>query len=289
MTEQATTSRLGSSHVYATGLRFGEGPRWHEGALWLSDMFGKKVVRVAAGGTVETVAEIPGAPSGLGWLPDGRMIVVSMTDSKLVAIDGGKVEAYADLSAICRGTPNDMAVDRHGRAYVGNAGCNLFAGLDPRPTNLVLVENGKARQVADDLIFPNGIAIDGGGGMLVVAETFAHRLTAFSIAADGSLSERREFARLDGRTPDGICFDSEDALWVASAETGEILRVRQGGEITDRIDVAGRFAAACVTGGPKRRTLFMILSETTPEKFMKGESSCSIESIEISVPGAGIP
>lgn len=289
MTQQPTISLLGSSHTYATGLRFGEGPRWHEGALWLSDMLGKRVVRVAADGTIETVAEIPGAPSGLGWLPDGRMIVVSMTDSKLVAVDGSKVEVYADLSAICRGTPNDMAIDRHGRAYVGNAGCNLFAGIDPKPTNLVLVEDGKARQVADDLIFPNGIAIDGGGEMLVVAETFAHRLTAFSIATDGSLSERREFARLDGRTPDGICFDSEGALWVASAETGEILRIREGGEITHQIDVAGRFASACVTGGLDRRTLFMIISETTPEKFMKGESSCSIESIQIPVSGAGTP
>lgn len=224
MTEQPTTSRLGSSHVYATGLRFGEGPRWHEGALWLSDMFGKKVVRVAAGGTVETVAEIPGAPSGLGWLPDGRMIVVSMTDSKLVAIDGGKVEAYADLSAICRGTPNDMAVDRHGRAYVGNAGCNLFAGLDPRPTNLVLVENGKARQVADDLIFPNGMVISPDGRTLIVAETFAHRLTAFDIEPDGSLAGRRVFADTGTRTPDGICLDTEGAVWVSSSETGEFVR-----------------------------------------------------------------
>lgn len=270
-------------------LRFGEGPRWHDGALWVSDMFGRKVVRVDDRGDVATVAEIPGSPSGLGWLADGRLLVVSMTDAKLLAVKDGRTSVYANLSDICRGTPNDMAVDQYGRAYVGNAGCNLFAGLDPKPTNLVLVENGTVREVADDLIFPNGIAIDGSGTTLAVAETFAHRITAFSVRADGSLVNRRQFARLEGRTPDGLCFDSEGALWVASAETGEVLRVLEGGEITDRIDCDGLFAAACVTGGPSRQTLFMVLSQTSPEKFMRGESSCSIQSIEISVPGAGVP
>lgn len=275
--------------VSAGELRFGEGPRWHDGALWVSDMFGQRVVRIDGSGKAATVAEVPGSPSGLGWLADGRLLIVSMTDAKLVTAEDGKIGVYADLSQICRGTPNDMAVDRHGRAYVGNAGCNLFAGLDPKPTNLVLVENGKAREVADELIFPNGIALDGNGTTLVVAETFAHRLTAFSVRPDGSLFDRREFARLEGRTPDGICLDSEGAVWVASAETGEVLRVLEGGQITDRIDCAGRFAAACVTGGTTRQTLFMVLSETTPEKFMRGESSCSIESTEISVPGVGFP
>ncbi|SNS89440.1 SMP-30/gluconolactonase/LRE family protein [Sphingopyxis indica] len=276
-------------HVYATGLQFGEGPRWHDDALFVSDMFGKRVVRIGADATVETIIEVPGAPSGLGWLPDGRMIVVSMTDSMLLSVAGGKMDAYADLSSICRGTPNDMVIDRHGRAYVGNAGCNLFKGVDPKPTNLVLVEDGKASEVADGLIFPNGMAINENGDTLIVAETFAHRLTAFSIRPDGSLGDRREFARLDGRTPDGICLDREGAVWVASAETGEVLRAREGGEIAVVVDVDGRFAAACVTGGADRRTLFLVLSETTPERFMRGESSCSIETIEISVAGAGIP
>lgn len=275
--------------VHATGLRFGEGPRWHEGALWLSDMFGNRVVRISETGDVATVADVPGSPSGLGWLSDGRLLIVSMRDAALVTAENGQIKPYADLSRLCRGTPNDMAVDRHGRAYVGNAGCDLFGGLDPRPTNLVLVDNGRIREVADDLIFPNGIAIDQSGETLVVAETFAHRLTAFSVAPDGSLYGRRRFAALDGRTPDGICFDREGAVWVASAETGEILRVRDGGEITHRIDTGGRFAAACATGGPDRRTLFMVVSETTPEQFMRGESSCSIETTEIEVAGAGFP
>lgn len=280
---------ISGAAVHATGLRFGEGPRWHDGALWLSDMFGKRVVRIDEAGDVATVVEVPGSPSGLGWLADGRLLIVSMTDARLVTAEDGELKPYADLSGICRGTPNDMAVDRHGRAYVGNAGCNLFAGLDPKPTNLVLVEKDRIREVADDLIFPNGIAIDQTGETLVVAETFAHRLTAFSVAPDGSLFGRRQFAALDGRTPDGICFDREGAIWVASAETGEVLRVREGGEITDRIDAGGRFAAACVTGGRERRTLYMVLSETSPEKFMRGESSCSVESVEIQVSGAGFP
>lgn len=277
------------ARIYASGLRFGEGPRWHEGALWLSDMFGKRVVRIDEAGDVAMVAEVPGSPSGLGWLADGRLLIVSMTDATLVTAEAGVIKPYADLSGICRGTPNDMAVDRNGRAYVGNAGCDLFAGLDPKPTNLVLVDNGRVREVADNLIFPNGICIDQAGKTLVVAETFAHRLTAFSIAPDGSLFDRRQFAALDGRTPDGICFDSEGAVWVASAETGEVLRVREGGAITNRIETGGQFAAACATGGPERRTLFVILSETTPEKFSRGESTCCIEAVEIEVPGAGFP
>lgn len=275
--------------VLAAGLKFGEGPRWHEGRLWVSDMLGKRIVAIDLDGQVQDVAHVAGSPAGLGWLPDGRMLAVSMVDAKLLVLEQGGMEIYADLGTICRGTPNDMAVDRKGRAYVGNAGCNLFEGLDPRPTNLVLVERGEAREVADDLIFPNGIAIAEDGGTLIVAETFAHRLTAFDIDADGSLSGRRLFADLGKRTPDGICLDAEGAIWVSSSETGEVLRVREGGEVTDVIDAAGRFAAACVTGGPDRRALFMVFSKTSPQQFMRGESESCIESMAIDVAGAGVP
>jgi sugar lactone lactonase YvrE len=278
-----------STRILVEGLIFGEAPRWHDDCIWASDMLGGRVVSVDHSGRLEQRAAVPSGASGLGWLQDGRMLVVSMADSRLLAFKDGISQNYADLS-ISRGTPNDMVVDGHGRAYVGNAGCNLFAGIDPKPTNLVLVEDGRAREVADDLIFPNGIVIDPSGSTLIVAETFAHRLTAFDInQRDGSLSRRRLFADVGKRTPDGICMDAEGAIWAASAETGEFIRVREGGEVTHVVDTGGRFATACVTGGPGRRSLFMITAHMTPELFAKRATTARIELAGLEVPGAGNP
>lgn len=279
-----------STRIVAEGLVFGEGPRWHDGRLWVSDMLGGKVMALDENGRLEEIAAVPQGASGLGWLPDGRMIVVSMGDAKLLAFKNGVGEVYADLS-LSRGTPNDMTVDGRGRAYVGNAGCNLFAGgIEPNPTNLILVENGRTREVADGLIFPNGMVIAPDGATLIVAETFAHRLTAFDIdGKDGSLSGRRVFADLGKRTPDGICMDAEGAIWVASAETSEFLRVGDGGEVTHIIETGGRFATACVTGGRDRRSLFMITAHMTPELFARRETTARIEVADLDVAGAGTP
>jgi sugar lactone lactonase YvrE len=273
----------------AGGLKFAEGIRWHDGQLWVSDMLGKRIVRIDQQGHVHDVAQVENCPSGLGWLPDGRMIAVSMVDAKLLLVGAPGLEVYAELGSICRGTPNDMVVDGQGRAYVGNAGCNLFAGLDPRPTNLVLVVDGAAREVADDLIFPNGMAITPDGRTLIVAETFAHRLTAFDIEPDGSLAKRRVFADTGNRTPDGICLDADGAAWISSPDTSEFVRILPGGEVTEVIDADGRFAASCATGGEQRKTLFMAVSRTTPQQFMRGESESSIETKPLSVGGAGLP
>ena len=275
--------------IIADGLTFGEGPRWHDGSLWVSDMLANEILRIELDGRMQRVAEVSGSPSGLGWLPDGRMLAVSMVDGVVLAIADGQSEVYADLNSISGGTPNDMIVDSQGRAYVGNAGCNLFEGLNPNPTNLILVDNGKVSQVADGLVFPNGMAISPDGNTLFVAETFAHKVTAFTIAVDGSLSDRRAFAELPNRTPDGICLDAEGAVWVCSAETSEVLRVSDGGAISECIDLGGRFAAACVTGGENRCTLLVVSSDTTPEKFMRGESTCRIEAYNIDIPGVGAP
>ena len=277
------------TRVVAEGLVFGEAPRWHEGRIWVSDMLGGKVMTMSPSGRMEESVAVPTGASGLGWLRDGRMVVVSMADSRLLAFKDGVPEIYADLG-ISRGTPNDMVVDEYGRAYVGNAGCNLFAGIDPKPTNLIMVEDGRAREVADDLIFPNGMAISPGGSTLIVAETFAHRLTAFDInPRDGSLSRRRVFADLGNRTPDGICMDAKGAIWAGSAETGEFIRVREGGEVTNVINTSGRFATACVTGGADRRSLYMITAHFTPELFAKKETTARIELADLEIPGAGIP
>lgn len=278
-----------SAKIIAEGLIFGEGPRWHDGRFWLSDMLGGRVLVLLPNGQLEEVAAVPEGASGLGWLPDGRMIVVSMGDAKLLAFRNGIPEIYADLKA-SKGTPNDMIVDGSGRAYVGNAGCNLFAGIDPKPTNLLLVENGVAREVADDLIFPNGMVVTEDGGTLIVAETFAHRLTAFDIdRKSGSLSKRRVFAELGNRTPDGICMDADGAVWISSAETCEFARVCEGGEITHSIETGGRFATACVTGGDDRRTLYMITAHMTPELFAERKTTARIEVATLDVPGLGSP
>lgn len=279
-----------STRIVAEGLVFGESPRWHDGRLWASDMLGGKVVVIGADGHVEESAAVPTGPSGLGWLLDGRMIVVSMADAKLLAFKDGAGQPYADLS-ISRGTPNDMVVDARGRAYVGNAGCNLFAGvLDPKPTNLVLVEDGVAREVASDLIFPNGMVLTPDGSTLIVAESHAHRLTAFDVdSADGSLSRRRIFADLGKRTPDGICMDADRAVWAGTGESGEFIRVLEGGKITHTIPTDGRFATACVTGGADRRSLFLVTAHFSPELFAKGQTSARIEMTAVETAGIGNP
>jgi sugar lactone lactonase YvrE len=286
----ATPMQQLKSKVVAEGLIFGEGPRWHDGRLWLSDMLGDKVYALTPDGALDVVVEAPHGASGLGWLPDGRMLFVSMRDAKLVAVRDGQTEVYADVSA-SRGTPNDMLVDAKGRAYVGNTGCDMFVeGINPRPTNLLLVENGRAREVASDLIFPNGMALTPDGKTLVVAETFAHRLTAFDVDPQtGSLSGRRVFADLGDKTPDGICMDAEGAVWISSAVTCEFVRVREGGEITHRIDTGGRFAAACAAGGPDRKTLYLITAHMTPELFAQKKTDSRIESVLLETAGAGQP
>ncbi len=273
------------------GLVFAEGPRWHDNKLWFSDMFGGKVHTVDLEGKLETIVEVE-HPSGLGWLPDGRLIIVGMKDRALLAFDKGVLSTYCDLSEICQGVPNDMVIDAQGRAYVGNIGCDLFAGEEPKPAELVLVENGVARVVvpAPEMVFPNGTVITPDGKTLIIAESWANRLTAFDIdIADGSLSGRRIFADLGERDPDGICLDAQGAVWIGTFEKGEFARVLDGGEVTHVIDTGGRRAAACMTGGPGRNTLFMISSATTHDDLVKGISSSRIDIAEIDVSGAGLP
>jgi len=278
------------TRTVAEGLVFGEAPRWHDGRLWLSDMLGDMVYALDPGGSLQPVIAVPDGPSGLGWLPDGRMLVVSMRNRKLLAATGNDAEVYADLG-LSGGTPNDMIVDLQGRAYVGNSGCDMFVeGIVPRPTNLLLVTDGVAQEVANDLVFPNGMVITPDGRTLIVAETFAHRLTAFDIdPANGLLSNRRIFADLVDKLPDGICMDAEGAIWFASCETLEFFRVREGGEITHRIDTGGRFAAACVTGGSDRKTLYLITAHMTPELFAARQTTSRVETVQLDVVGQGYP
>src|SRR5487761_1198116 len=238
------------------GLKFGEGPRWHDGKLYFSDMHADQVMTVDLDGRVAVVCEVPNNPSGLGWLPDGTMLVVSMADRKVMRMDpgGGALKPHADLSALAPYHCNDMVVDSQGRAYVGNFGYDLHKGEKARATVMIMVTpEGKARAVADDLMFPNGTVITPDGGTLVVGESFGRRLTAFDIAADGSLANRRVWSDLGNNVPDGIALDAEGAIWVASPMSAEVIRVREGGEVTERIKVATD-AFACMLGGADRKT-----------------------------------
>lgn len=283
------TSKL---ETLVEGIVFGEGPRWHEERLFFSDIKARRVEAVDLRGRRETVARLDGEPSGLGWLPDGRMLVVSMQDHRLLRLDPDGLREVADLSSHCGGRANDMVVDAKGRAYIGNIGFDLDAQpLAPRPTCLLRVDpGGSVHVVARELWCPNGLAITSDGRTLVAAESAAGRLAAFDIAADGSLAGQRVFATLpEGAAPDGICVDAEDAVWVASPTTREFLRVRDGGVVSERIPTGERIAIACALGGPERRTLFLVTSTTMSLADAARGRFGRIETCEVAVPGAGWP
>jgi sugar lactone lactonase YvrE len=273
------------------GLVFPEGPRWHDGRLFFSDMHDRRVLACDERGRIELVVEVPACPSGLGWLPDGRLLVVSMEDRRLLRLDPGGLVEVADLSGLATHHCNDMVVDRQGRAYVGNFGYDLHGGGSPRSACIVLVEpDGRARVAADDLMFPNGTVITPDGKTLIVGESMGMRLTAFDVAAGGSLSNRRVFAQLDGAVPDGICLDAEGAVWLACPISGRCLRVREGGEVADVIaGQAGRGAFACMLGGADRRTLFLCTAKGThPDEWIANRAG-RIETTRVEVAGAGLP
>lgn len=254
--------------VLLDGLGFPEGPRWRDGKLWFSDMDDNRVMTVDLEGNAETIVEVAGGPSGLGWLPNGQLQIVSMSGRRLLRFDPDGLTEVADLSGLASNRTNDMVVDHLGRAYIGNFG---YAFLDKsaavKLANIILVmPDGLARVVAYDLAFPNGMVITPDNRTLIVAESLAARLTAFNIAADGSLSHRRLWAEFDAKGftgfdpsrafPDGICLDAENAIWVASPEgSKEVLRVLEGGEITHRVKVERQPFAAMLGGRIVGRSL----------------------------------
>ena len=275
--------------VIVDGLTFPEAPRWHDGRLWFSDFYSHRVLSVDVAGYVDVVVEVPQRPSGLGWTPEGALLVVSMLDRRLLRVDDGKAREVADLSALATGPCNDMVVDGKGRAYVGNFGFDRHRGEPPRTTCLVRVDpDGRVLRAADDLSFPNGTVITPDGATLIVAETLAHRLTAFDIAPDGSLSSRRVFAQLDGCFPDGICLDAEGAVWVADARNPRVLRVLDGGRIERTVSTGDRPAFACMLGGDDRQTLF-VCTCTASGPAMADKQDGRIEAVKVDVPGAGRP
>ncbi len=295
------------TEILLEGLTFGEGPRWHEGKLWFSDFYTNRVMTVDINGKAETVVNVPGVPSGLGWLPDGRLLVVSMMERRLLRLDPEGLTEVADLSKLAPHQCNDMVVDKQGRAYIGHFGYDFFNKQPLAPASIIMVTpEGSMSVVADDMYFPNGSVITADGRTLIVAETMGSRLTAFNIENDGSLTGRRVWAKLgqilhgglskeeadklaaQNVFPDGICLDAENAVWVADASSNEVIRVREGGEVTDRVELAGA-AVACMLGGPDRRTLF-IIANVPPQSGETGvKPGAHIEISKVDVPGAGLP
>ncbi|QJU58160.1 gluconolactonase [Sphingomonas sp. AP4-R1] len=236
---------------------FLEAPRWHGGKLWVPDVFDQKLYHVQPTGEKSVAMDnLPPVPNSLGFLADGTPVIISSFDRRIMKVVDGHLEVFADLSAATPHHLNDFSIDDEGRIYVGNFGYDIHGGADQEPTDLHMVDTeGTVRTVATGLEFPNGSAIINDGRTFVVAETWVGRLTAFNRAQDGTLSNRRLYADLDGRQPDGICADAEGAIWASCFNTGEIIRVLDGGEITDRIQFEGS-AIACCLGGEDGRTLF---------------------------------
>jgi sugar lactone lactonase YvrE len=282
MTERTTT-------VLVEGLRFPEGPRWHDGRLFVSDQHACRVLAISPDGSVETIVDVPQGPSGLGWTPDGRMLIVSMQDRKLFRLDPDGLTEVADLSDLATWHCNDMVVDAVGRAYIGNFGFDLDGGGDPIPAVIVRVDpDGSTHVAADDIRFPNGTVITPDGATLIVGESYGGCLTAFDVDADGNLSNRRRWAKLSGAVPDGICLDAEGAIWSACPITGRVLRVLEDGEVTDEVRVTRNGAYACMLGGADRRTLYICAADASdPSKT--GDRRGAIETCEVDIPGAGLP
>jgi len=272
------------------GIDFGEGPRWHDSKLWFSDFYRNAVFTLDTDGIEERVVEVDGRPSGLGWMPDGTLLVVSMLDQSVLALSvDGTLETHADLSNIVIGHCNDMVVSATGHAYVGSFGFDLDAGEEFTASGLVMVTpDGDAEVVAADLMFPNGAVITPDGSTLIVGETFGGRYTAFDVGSDGSLSGRRVWAAIEGSTPDGCCLDTEGGIWMADVLNNRFARVLEGGEITDVIhtDLA---AVACALGGADRRTLHMLCSPGTHPDEVAGKGGSVILSTNVDVPGCGLP
>lgn len=286
------------------GLSFTECPRWHDGRLYFSDRYTRRILALSADGAVETYASTEGLPAGIGFLPDGRLLICSMRDRKVLRREhDGAIVEHADLSSLATGYLNDMLVDDAGQAWVGNFGFDLFGGAPACSTSLLCIApNGEPTVAARDLAFPNGTVLTP-DGTLIVAETLANRLTAFTVS-NGALTERRVWAAfgdpptstnvdriLEGAdvAPDGICLDAEGAVWVADVLNKRIIRVTEGGTIVQELKTGEMCAFACMLGGNDGRTLFVCAAPTFDDTEAAAHHRSAILSIRVEVPRAGLP
>jgi len=270
-----------------TGRGLVEAPRWHDGRLYFSDWTAGEVLAVDSGGHTEVVARVESLPLCSAWLPDGRLLIVSSPDGLLLRREpDGSLVPHAQL-----GEPgwNDIVVDGRGNAYVNTVGFDMMAGEEVRPGHVVLATpNGGVRRVAEDLLFPNGMAVTADNATLIVAESYGERLTAFDIGGDGGLTGRRVFAELED-APDGICVDAEGAVWYATVPGRRCVRVADGGRVLDTVEL-DRGCFACALGGPDRTTLFVTAAEWRPDlPELVPAGSGQLSAAEVTVPGAGWP
>lgn len=295
------------ARLLVDGGTFFEGPRWRDGRWWVSDFYRHVVQTVTPAGEVEEVLEVPGQPSGLGWLPDGSLLVVSMRDLKLLRrAPDGTVSTHADLSGVLRHLANDMVVTAEGHAYVGSFGFDLMAGDAPTTSPLAHVApDGTVGVAAEDIAFPNGMVVTPDGSTLIVGETIGCGYTAFSIQADGTLTDRRTWAQLAPRptlgtfeetlpqvtvAPDGCALDAEGAIWFADALNARLVRVAEGGEILDEEPAPGGTGVfACMLGGEDGRTLLACCAPDFDETARSAAREASLWTLQVDVPGAGLP
>lgn len=291
---------------FISGYTFFESPRWHDGQLWLSDFYTQQIVRVTLQGEVTPVAEVPEQPSGMGWLPDGRLLVVSMRDRRILRQEAdGHLVTHADLSSVALGHLNDMVVDAQGRAYVGNFGFDLMGGGTPQTATLARVDpDGSVQVVATDLYFPNGSMITPDGQTLIVGETMGNRISAFDIQANGALGPRRDWARFGelpaltdmasvlgslSAAPDGATLDADGAVWFADAVGHRVVRMAPGGEVLESRSTGEQGAFACTLGGPDGCTLFVCVAPDFQEHARRAAREAAVWTTTVSVPGAGRP
>lgn len=285
---------MADTQTLIEGLDFGEGPRWRDGLLWFSDFYRRAVFTVDTSGNEKRIVEVPEQPSGLGWLPDGRMLVVSMVDQRVMRLEDGRLVEHADLSAVATHHANDMLVDGQGRAYVGNFGYDLHEDLASRPAEEILADeeagaaylarvdpDGAVTREPERLRFPNGMVLLDGGRTLIVAETLGLRLTAFTVRRDGSLADRRVWASTaEGPNgpvaTDGIATDPKGGIWVANGLGRECVRFAEGGEVTGVVETS-TMCFACEMGGEGGRTLFCMVAPSSDPREVDGKGLGAIE------------
>ena len=280
---------MSEPQILKAGIAFGESPRWHDDRLWFSDWGAQELVAVDLAGESEVVARVPSSPFCIDWMPDGRLLIVSGGDGRLLRREpDGSLLTHADLGRLSRYPWNEIVVDGRGNIYLNGIGFDFPAGTFAPGIIAMVAPDGSVRQVADDVAFPNGMAVTPDGGTLIVAESYANRLTAFDIAADGGLANRRVWAEVGNDHPDGICLDAEGTVWYADVGTRRCVRVREGGEVLRSIEL-DRGCFACMLGGPDGRTLFMVATVFDPATMFGGERTGQILTTRAPAPGDGWP
>jgi sugar lactone lactonase YvrE len=294
---RSVTSETLTAEPFVSGLFFGECPRWHEGRLWYSDFFDHAVFSLSPDGERRVEVDFDGEPAGLGWLPDGRLLINSRLDRIILRREpDGRLVEHGDLRPWATWHANDMVVASNGQAYSGNFGFDLDGihdgtvdGSAISTASLIRVDpDGTSHEAADDLHFPNGTVITEDGATLIIAESFGGRLTAFDRGADGTLTNRREWASLKHVAPDGMCLCADGSVWVANALGAECLRVAEGGEILERVTTSLN-CFACMLGDDDRRTLYLVTAADSSASVARAARNGALEKVRTTVPGAGLP